>query len=68
VSARRPATRRPERRARPVGAARRRMCLLLPVRTLASAPLVARPAVDQFEPGAARNWLSGVESAWITPW
>ena len=76
VSALRPVTRRRERGARPADVPRRRMCLLLPVRTLTSAPLMAlssvdrldpRPRPDQFEPGADRNWLSGVESAWITP-
>ena len=65
----RPIAPRPERRARPADAPRRRMYLLLPVRTLLaldSSRRSGKPS-DQFEPGAARNWLSGVESAWITP-
>ena len=65
----RPIAPRLERRARPTGTPRRRMYLLLPVRTLLaldSSRRSGKPS-DQFEPGAARNWLSGVESAWITP-
>ena len=60
ATARRPTACRPGTRPR---AARD---LLLPVRTLIPAPLVDRRA--QFDPGADRNWLSGVESAWIRPW
>jgi hypothetical protein len=72
----RPAPIRLGRRPRGADVSRRRMYLLLPVRTLGSVPLIAHPASgsrpssrrDQFAPGAARNWLIGVESAWITPW